>query len=137
MAAGLQLQQIKETCLYVTDLERTKDFYKGKLELPVIGYADRRHIFFRAGQSVLLCFIAETALKSTQLPAHGAFGKQHIAFQVAAADYEAYKEKMIGIGIAITYEQTWPGGLKSFYFEDPDGHVLEVVPEGLWDSLAS
>ncbi len=133
MSASPQLQQIKETCLYIADLERSKDFYEGKLELPVIGYVDHRHIFFRAGSSVLLCFIPETALKSTQLPPHGAFGKQHIAFQVAVAEYAAYKEKIIGLGISVTHEETWPNGLESFYFEDPDGHVLEVVPEGLWE----
>lgn len=133
MAAGAYLQQIKETCLYISDLERSRKFYEGKLSLPVIGMVDRRHIFFRAGNSVLLCFIAETALKSTNLPPHGASGKQHIAFQVAADAYETYKEEISSLGIPITHEELWPNGLKSFYFEDPDGHVLEVVPEGLWE----
>jgi catechol 2,3-dioxygenase-like lactoylglutathione lyase family enzyme len=129
----MEVQQIKETCLYVTDLERTQEFYEGKMELPVIGKVDHRHIFFRAGRSVLLCFIAETSRKSVQLPPHWAEGKQHIAFEVAAADYENYKQKIAGLGIGITHEEEWPNGLKSFYFEDPDGHVLEVVPSGLWE----
>jgi catechol 2,3-dioxygenase-like lactoylglutathione lyase family enzyme len=133
MAAGVPLQQIKETCLYISDLERSRNFYEGKLSLPVIGMVDHRHIFFRAGNSVLLCFIAETALQSKNLPPHGAFGKQHIAFQVAAEAYEAYKGEIIRLGIPITHEELWPNGLESFYFEDPDGHVLEVVPEGLWE----
>ncbi|EMR02918.1 VOC family protein [Cesiribacter andamanensis] len=127
------IQQIKETCLYVTDLERTREFYEGILELPVIGKVDHRHIFFRAGRSVLLCFIAEASRKSGQLPPHWAKGKQHIAFEVAAPDYEACKARLAGLGIAITHEEEWPNGLRSFYFEDPDGHVLEVVPAGLWE----
>lgn len=133
MAASIQLQQIKETCLYISDLEQSRKFYEGKLSLPVIGVAEHRHIFFRAGSSVLLCFIAETSLQSANLPPHGAYGKQHIAFQVAAPAYDAYKEEIRSSGITITHEEIWPNGLKSFYFEDPDGHVLEVVPEGLWE----
>ena len=31
------------------------------------------------------------------------------------------------------HEETWRAGVKSFYFHDPDGHVLEVVPKGMWD----
>lgn len=127
------VQQIKETCLYVTDLERTQEFYEGKMKLPVIGKVDRRHIFFRAGSSVLLCFIAEVSRNSKQLPPHWAEGKQHIAFQVPANDYKDYKAEIESLGIAITHEEEWPNGMKSFYFEDPDGHVLEVVPEGMWE----
>lgn len=133
MSAGSILQQIKETCLYVSDLERSRKFYEGKLELPVISMVDHRHIFFRAGSSVLLCFIADISLQSTSLPPHGAYGRQHIAFQVPADAYAAYKEKISGLGISITHEEPWPNGFKSFYFEDPDGHVLEVVPEGMWE----
>ena len=133
MTGNSVFQQIKETCLYISDLERSRKFYEDKLELPVIGRVDHRHIFFRAGTSVLLCFIAEKSSQSTALPPHGAYGKQHIAFQVPAADYAAYKEKIAELGIIITHEEVWPNGLKSFYFEDPDGHVLEVVPEGLWE----
>ncbi|AHM61215.1 lactoylglutathione lyase-like lyase [Flammeovirgaceae bacterium 311] len=129
----MHVQQIKETCLYVSSLDQTRAFYEGKLNLPVIGLAEHRHIFFRAGSSVLLCFIAEKSKESTHLPPHWATGKQHIAFQVAVDAYEAYKQKIKELGIAITHEELWPNGLESFYFEDPDGHVLEVVPEGLWE----
>ena len=133
MSDDVQVQQIKETCLYISDLEQSRQFYEGKLKLPVIGFVDHRHIFFRAGSSVLLCFIAETALQSKNLPPHGAAGKQHFAFQVAAPAYAAYKEQIKAIGITITHEEKWPNGFESFYFEDPDGHVLEVVPEGMWE----
>jgi catechol 2,3-dioxygenase-like lactoylglutathione lyase family enzyme len=29
-------------------------------------------------------------------------------------------------------EMTWPAGGRSIYFEDPDGHVLELATPGLW-----
>ncbi|HEX2532749.1 MAG TPA: VOC family protein [Chitinophagaceae bacterium] len=126
-------QRIKETCLYVSDLQRTEDFYRGKLGLPVISRVEGRHIFFRAGASVLLCFIAEKTLAETELPPHGARGAIHFAFEVARAAYDAAVQETGSAGIRITHHHTWPNGLRSFYFDDPDGHVVEVIEEGLWE----
>ena len=124
---------IKETCLYITDLDRAEAFYHGKLKLPIVAKADGRHIFFRAGSSMLLCFIAESTKEETRFPAHYGGGKQHMGFGVPLADYEAWKAHFISLDIHITHEHTWRDGVKSFYFEDPDGNVLEVLPNELWD----
>ncbi len=37
------------------------------------------------------------------------------------------------INIEIEHEQHWYDDYYSFYFRDPDGHSLEIVPEGMWD----
>jgi catechol 2,3-dioxygenase-like lactoylglutathione lyase family enzyme len=129
----MTIRQIKETCLYVTDLDRTVRFYHEGLGLPVIGRVEGRHVFFRAGTSVLLCFIAGKTKEDQDLPPHYGSGHLHMAFEVAPADYETWKEKVRQAGIAIIHEATWRGGHRSFYFHDPDGHVLEIVPEGMWD----
>lgn len=129
----MQISQVKETCLYISSIERTEQFYHGRLGLPVIGKAEGRHIFFRAGSSVLLCFIAEATKQEKLLPPHYAEGKQHIAFEIPAEEYEQWKARLSASGIAITHEQQWGGSKHSFYFEDPDGHVLEMVPPGMWD----
>ncbi|MDN3670935.1 VOC family protein [Echinicola jeungdonensis] len=125
--------QIKETCLYISDIEKAKTFYNGKLDMPVISIEDGRHIFFRCGSSVLLCFIPETTANETHLPPHFAHGKQHIAFEVKAENYLKTKSSLLEKGIKITHEQDWMDGLKSIYFEDPFGHVLEIVPKGIWE----
>ncbi|RZS98083.1 VOC family protein [Cecembia calidifontis] len=125
--------QIKESCLYLSDLDLAEDFYQGILEMPVISKVPGRHIFFRCGTSVLLCFLPEITKNETTLPPHYAKGKQHIAFEVNKADYLKVKSNLLQKGIIITHEQEWKGGLKSFYFEDPFGHVLEIVPKGIWE----
>ncbi|MBK6266423.1 VOC family protein [Marivirga sp. S37H4] len=125
--------QIKETCLYIKDLERAKSFYHGKLELPIIAYVPDKLIFFRSGTSVLLCFNPEYSKEQEVPPPHFALGKQHIAFEVKAEEYESAKKELYEKGIMITYEHQWPTGKRSAYFEDPEGHVLEIVPSGLWD----
>lgn len=128
----MQFNQIKETCLYVKDLSATEKFYVEKLGLVCFAKSPGRHVFFRAGTSVLLCFNSEVTKTKTAVPPHYADGKQHLAFEVPREDYDKRKEEIQSAGIMITHEQTWSNGFKSFYFDDPDGHVLEVVPEGMW-----
>ncbi|GGF26862.1 VOC family protein [Echinicola rosea] len=125
--------QIKETCLYIPDLDQAQEFYHDKLGMPVISKEEGRHIFFRCGTSVLLCFIPTATKNEKVLPPHFASGKQHIAFEVAASAYPKHKAELIKKGIVITHEQEWKEGLESAYFEDPFGHVLEIVPKGIWE----
>jgi catechol 2,3-dioxygenase-like lactoylglutathione lyase family enzyme len=119
--------------LYVTDLEKSKGFYHGILQLPVISHVEDNHIFFRAGSSVLLCFLPEKSKIQHEPPAHYAYGQQHIAFEVSTEVYDQTISFLREKNIEMNYEHTWPNGQKSMYFEDPDGHVLEIVPSGLWD----
>lgn len=129
----MQLSSIKETCLYISNIDHSREFYHDKLGLEIIAEVDNRHIFFRVGQDVLLCFIAETTKNETRLPPHFASGKQHMAFEVPIEEYEDCKEELTNNGIQITHEHEWRENCKSFYFEDPDNNVLEIVTPGLWD----
>lgn len=130
----MNIRRIKETCIYVTDLQRTKEFYAGTLGLPLISLVEGRHVFFRAGESVLLCFMAEATKQEKELPPHGASGVIHFAFEVVREDYDAALQKLTTAGIPILHEHTWKGSLRSFYFHDPDGNLLEVIEEGLWEA---
>ena len=127
------IRKIKETCLYVQDLDRSQSFYHDLLGLPVIEKKANKHVFFRAGTSVLLCFLPDDSGSKTDLPPHWASGSIHLAFEVSTADYESWKQKVRGAGIEIIHEQSWGDYLMSFYFKDPDGHLLEIVQEGMWD----
>lgn len=129
----LMIRQIKETCLYAADLEKTEHFYKEILGLDMIGKKPGKHVFFRVGNDVLLLFNPDDSKQKTELPGHYARGKQHIAFEVSNVDYEKTKQELIDKGVEITHEEHWRDNILSFYFEDPDGHVLEIMNEGLWD----
>jgi catechol 2,3-dioxygenase-like lactoylglutathione lyase family enzyme len=128
-----RIAKIKETCLYISDLEATTRFYNKILHFPIISSEPDRHVFFRVGENVLLCFIASVTKNEQVLPPHFAEGKQHIAFEVPASDYQSWKSHLTDNGVVITHEQQWKEGVASFYFEDPDGHVIEIVPPGLWE----
>ncbi|MDR8392992.1 VOC family protein [Aliifodinibius sp. S!AR15-10] len=129
----MHFNQIKETSLYVKDLDRTEAFYSGKLQLEVIGKEEGRHIFFKSGFSILLCFIADKTKAGENLPSHYGEGNMHIAFEVPKEEYEATKAWLQSRGIEIEHEQSWGRDFKSCYFRDPDGHSLEIVPSGMWD----
>jgi catechol 2,3-dioxygenase-like lactoylglutathione lyase family enzyme len=130
---ALRIRQIKETSLYVADLERSLHFYHQLLGLPVISREEGRHVFLRAGQSVLLLFNAARTSQDTCLPPHGGYGHLHLAFEVALDEYQRWKDILPGVGIPVIHEHHWQGAIRSFYFHDPDGHVLEIVPTGMWD----
>jgi catechol-2,3-dioxygenase len=128
----MNIIQIKETCLYFNDLQLARAFYHQQLGLPIIGELEGEHIFFKAGSSVLLCFNPQSSQAKVSPPAHYGSGNYHFAFEVPAAEYEAHKRELQEKGIAITARIVWANGLESFYFSDPAGHVLEIVPVGLW-----
>jgi 8-oxo-dGTP diphosphatase len=130
---NLTFTQVKETCLYVTDLTRTRSFYEGKIGLECIGEVANRHIFFRAGSSVLLCFIAEATKHDQSLPPHFGYGQQHFAFESKREDYNAWRDKLVTAEIPIIQDVKWPGGGRSCYFHDPDMNVAEIVEPGIWD----
>jgi len=128
----MHITQIKETCLYVSDLERTHAFYAELLGFPLLSIVVGRHVFFQAGSSVLLCFLPEATKADLVLPPHYAHGHQHLAFEVLPPEYEITKQDLIAKGINIIHEHEWPNGFHSCYFLDPDQHVLEIVQTGMW-----
>ena len=129
----MNIARIKETCIYVTDLEQTKAFYVNKLGLDLISLVENRHVFFRAGESVLLCFIADKTKQEIELPPHGASGSVHFAFEVPGNFYDDTLQMIKSKEIVILHEHTWKNGLRSFYFHDPDKNLVEVIEEGLWE----
>jgi catechol 2,3-dioxygenase-like lactoylglutathione lyase family enzyme len=129
----MNITRIKETCIYVSDLEATKAFYHGRLGLEVISLVNSRHIFFRAGDSVLLCFISAETEKEKILPPHGAKGNIHFAFEVERSEYVPARNEIEKRDIKVLHEHEWKGGLRSFYFHDPDNNLVEILEKGMWD----
>ena len=129
----MHFTQIKETCLYTSDLKRAEEFYSHILDLEKIVSVENRHVFFRVGTSVLLIFNPDVTKVEKGLPPHFGSGQIHIALEVNVEDYMNIREKILSKGIKIEHEQDWPGGYKSFYFRDPDKHLLEIVQKGMWE----
>ena len=129
----MSFKGIKETCLYSTDLEEAKMFYHDLLGLEIISYAPKRHLFLRVGYSVLLIFNPQDSQQKSSPPPHYGQGAMHLAFEVDPQEYDVWKRKIKSLEISIIDELVWNSGQESFYFRDPAGHVLEIVPEGIWN----
>ena len=116
------------------DLEGARKFYHERLGLEIISYAEKKHIFFRVGSTVLLCFNPDDSRTKVSPPAHYGGGRQHTAFEVPEREYAAARDWIASLGIPIIDEVTWKGDAQSFYFEDHEGNVLEIVADnGIWD----
>jgi catechol 2,3-dioxygenase-like lactoylglutathione lyase family enzyme len=55
----MKFKKIVETCIYSSDLEAMKDFYIKNLGLEFISEEKGRHVFLKAGKSMLLIFNPE------------------------------------------------------------------------------
>ena len=129
------LSGVLEAALYVNDLDAAEGFYAGTLGLERILRVDGRHVFFRAGETIVLCFIAEAtqhppAEGALPVPPHGAQGAGHLCF--AASDLDNIRGHLSAQGIAIEADFHWPHGPRSIYVRDPAGNSVELAEPKLW-----
>jgi catechol 2,3-dioxygenase-like lactoylglutathione lyase family enzyme len=135
--AAPPIDGVLETALYVRDLDRSVAFYTDILDRPLLMRNARMAALDAGRRSVLLLFVAggsadDMATPGGTIPGHDGSGLLHMAFAIAVADYDAWQRRLTERGIAIDSEVQWPGGGRSLYFTDPDGHVLELATPGLW-----
>ncbi|MBN7784702.1 VOC family protein [Ponticoccus gilvus] len=129
------LSGVLEAALYVDDLDKAEAFYAGLLGLERILRVDGRHVFFRAGETIVLCFIpsatrqppAEGALP---VPPHGASGPGHLCF--ASTTLDRLRDHLTAQGIPIEADFHWPHGPRSIYVRDPAGNSVEFADPALW-----
>lgn len=125
---------VLETVLYYTDEAEAERFYTEVLGMRQITKKEDHYLFYKAGPSTFLLFKRETAQ-----PFHGATGPVHTAFIAAPGEYEQWKEYLTEQGFPVLLEIEWPEaeyfrskGMKSFYFNDPDGNALEISNADIW-----
>ncbi len=123
---------VLETCIYVSDLERTKRFYRDILGIQVHNELEGRHVFFKTGSSMLMAFIAEESHRGKTLPPHGAEGDIHLALNIKRSDLDAWKVHLQKHNIDIESEYAWGDKGVSLYFRDPDNNLVELVNPEIW-----
>ena len=129
----MRLTGLHHVTLISEDLERTTGFYRDVLGLTLVreGANDddpgARHFWFgdaEGSPGTLISF-----LEYGDMP-EGVVGRgstHHVAFSVGSvAEQDAWREWLASKHVPCT-EALTRGGLRSVYFRDPDGHVLEVA----------
>jgi catechol 2,3-dioxygenase-like lactoylglutathione lyase family enzyme len=116
------VQSIDHVALATSDHERAIAWYTDVLGL------ERRHqeawgdvpVMLCAGETCIAFFLTAEAI-DTATPA----GLRHLAFRVDRAGFIAAQERLRERGIAFEYADH--DIAHSIYFEDPDGHQLEIT----------
>ena len=131
-------RKIVETCVYSSELEKMKDFYVNSIGLEFVSEESGRHVFLKAGRSMLLIFnpVSTTNKSESMFPPHGAStppANIHFALEIEKEDYEDLKDTLIRNKIKIEKEIKWGDDtLKSVYFRDPAGNLVEFITKGNW-----
>ncbi len=142
------LDGILETVLYADDLEAERDFFTSLFGFEVVSYDPDRDVFFRCGRGLLLIFkpdktsSVQVHVGGSPIPRHGARGPGHMAFLAHDDDLDAWRARIVELGIGIESEIDWPGESghekpgptpgRSIYFRDPAGNSIEIATHGLW-----
>lgn len=129
---------ILETCLYVEDVARAREFYTSVFSLPVLFEDARICSLAVTDSSVLILFRRGASLNAVsdsgmRIPPHDGAGPAHMAFGISRRSFEEWRRHLQKHQIAIESEASWPLGGRSLYFRDPDGHLLELGTPGIWD----
>jgi len=132
----MKFTKIVETCIYSSELKEMKDFYINKLGLDFVSEENGRHVFLKAGKSMLLIFNPKSTLSDSDsiFPIHGAITPPsivHFALEINTADYEKWKDLLSKKQINIEKELKI-GNSRSIYFRDPSGNVVELITENVW-----
>ncbi|MDR3716169.1 MAG: VOC family protein [Puia sp.] len=126
-AARAQGPHFNHTTVYVTDLQKSADFYEKVMRLKKIPepFHDGKHVWFDMGNHGQL----HVVLGAKEIVPHDI--NIHLAFSVHP--YEPFLKHLDGMGIKYgnwaqnsQTPQVRPDGIKQVYFQDPDGYWLEV-----------
>jgi catechol 2,3-dioxygenase-like lactoylglutathione lyase family enzyme len=149
---------INHLALVCRDMARTVDFYTNVLQMPLVKTVELpagmgQHFFFDCGGDDLLAFFwfpeAPDAVAGVTGPGcrpdkgdltSAVASMNHVAFNVAAEDIEAYRDRLVAAGVECSevanhddsefgiskhmHDGVW---VRSVYFLDPDGILLELA----------
>ena len=115
----IAIRGVYEVAIRVKDLAKAEPFYRDVLGLEE-GLRDERRnwLFLRAGGQAGMIVLQEDK---------GEWPSQHFAFTVDEAEIDRAAAALRDRGVAVNgpvFHEWMPA--KSVYFEDPDGHALEL-----------
>ena len=114
----IQASGIDHIVLHVRDVARAKKFYSEVLGMTAYRENDRQ-VFLHAGQHGVALFAHRG-----ETPVTAGNDLNHLALNVATGTYETLKAELEKHGVTVSGR---PGEDRCIYFQDPDGHRLQLM----------
>ena len=125
--------------LYVEDVARAADFYARVLGFRTLVLNERIGALDVEGKQLLLLFKRGASAEPVELPGgvlppHDGEGTSHVAFAIHESDVGYWESWLRDQALEIESKVVWEKGGQSLYFRDLDGHLLELVTPGVWET---
>ena len=134
------LQGMLEFGLYVKDVSRASAFYHNLFGFPVLLSRERIAALDVEGKQILLLFKHGASSEPMTvpggglLPPHDGEGTSHVAFAIRERDLQGWERWLREQDVEVESKVEWEEGGRSLYFRDPDGHLLELMTPGVWET---
>lgn len=115
----MKTELLKETSLYVTDLEGAERFYEDVIGLRVARRVEAQQSAFHYGDTTLILFQAAAAGVESTEPGQVTFG-------ISRGEVAPWRHRLQEQGVPIVEEATWPNGMQSIIFCDPAGNKIHL-----------
>jgi lactoylglutathione lyase len=117
----MTVQELNHVALYVSDVERSSDFYARVLQLPPLARPAFTFpgAWFRLGTTQELHLIANHGE-----PFFRSHNKNHFALRVDDLDH--WESHLKSVGADFFPRKPRPDGAWQVFLRDPDGHVIEL-----------
>lgn len=113
----IETSGVDHIVLHTGDVARARKFYTEVLGMTVYRESERQ-VFMHAGNQGVALFKKEDG------SLHTGNDMNHLALNVAGGTYESLKAELERHGVAVSGR---PGDDHCIYFDDPDGHRLQLM----------
>ena len=126
------VQSISELAFWVEDVERSMQFYIDRFGFELEEHSPGQHAFLRSHDFLLVLFnpanpgthLADEYLGRAGGPKGGLY---HVALKVDRRQLDDLAKELEASGTAVKGPIDFGSGRRSFFFDDPDGHYIELT----------
>ena len=118
MKSSLKVTGIDHVVFHVKDLARARTFYLDFLGM-TLDHESSWQCFLKCGNQGLALFEVDDGVAI-----HGGSEMNHMALKLVSGDYERVKKTLENAGIEVHGRK---GDPHCIYFNDPDGHPLQLL----------
>ncbi len=132
------LTSLIEYGLYVEDVNRAAEWYRRLFAFPtLLEEGDRLRALQAGSRAVLLLFLKTGSIQGVAMPTgfippHDGSGPVHLAFSMVPEEVGEWAAHLERHEVEIESTIRGPEGGTSFYFRDPDGHLVELITPRQW-----